>query len=119
VGDRLAKLGIKEESMKAIALILALGVLGISPFLWGRSAEAQTQLPQKQNPCAELRLEIEGMETVDISTWPAARVLLGLFCAYQGDPRTGNEPNIPGVRLPEPDHLDLDSRMQPPADGQS
>jgi hypothetical protein len=99
--------------MKTIALILALGALGISPFLWGGSAEAQTRLPQKEDPCKELRLEIEQTGPIDISAWPAARILVGLFCAHQGDPRTGDEPNIPGVRLPEQNNFNLDLRMQP------
>lgn len=103
--------------MKKVVLILAFGALGISPFLWSGPAEAQTQLPQKENLCKELRLEIEGMETIDISTWPAARVLLGLFCAHQGDPRTGDEPNVPTVPVPPTHRLDLDLRMQPPTDG--
>jgi hypothetical protein len=93
--------------MKTIVLILALGALGIAPFLWSGSAEAQTQLPQKENLCKELRLEIEGMETVDISTWPAARVLLGLFCAHQGDPGSPNDPTVPSVPIPPMHHLDL------------
>jgi hypothetical protein len=93
--------------MKTIVLILALGALGVSPFLWSGSAEAQTQLPQKENLCKELRLEIEGMETVDISTWPAARVLLGLFCAHQGDPGSPNDPTVPSVPIPPMHHLDL------------
>lgn len=91
--------------MKTLALILALAVLGVSPFLWSGSVEAQTRPPQKQDQCKELRLEIEGMETVDISTWPAARILLGLFCAHQGDPRTGTEPRIPQLPPPELDHV--------------
>jgi hypothetical protein len=91
-------LGIKEAFMKTIALILALGALGISPFLWGGSAEAQTRLPQKEDPCKELRLEIEETGPVDISTWPAARILVGLFCAHQGDP--GHQPPTVGVAAP-------------------
>ena len=104
--------------MKTVVLILALGILGISPLFWGGSAEAQTQLPQKDNLCKELRLEIEGAETIDISTWPAARVLLGLFCAHQGDPGSPNDPTVPGVPIPPSHRLDLDMRDgQPPTGG--
>jgi hypothetical protein len=102
--------------MKTVVLILAFGALGISPFLWSGSAEAQTQLPQKENLCKELRLEIEGMETIDISTWPAARVLLGLFCAHQGDP--GKQPPTVGVvvGIQQP-HLQMEDHQGPPGDG--
>jgi len=101
--------------MKAIVLILAFGALGLTPFLWGGSAKAQTQLPQKTDVCKELQLEIEGSETIDISTWPAARILLGLFCAHQGDP--GQQPPTVGVAVPgiQQPQLELD-HQQPPGD---
>jgi hypothetical protein len=84
--------------MRAIAAILVFGVLGVSPFLWGGKAEAQVRPPQKLSPCAELRLEIEQMGPVDITAWPQERILLGLFCAHQGDP--GPEPPTVGVAVP-------------------
>jgi hypothetical protein len=101
--------------MKTLVLILAFGALGISPFLWSGSAEAQTQLPQKDNLCKELRLEVEGAETIDISTWPAARVLLGLFCAHQGDP--GGYPGLVPTVPTEFPHGQIALVDQKPTDG--
>jgi hypothetical protein len=93
--------------MRAIAAILVFGVLGVSPFFWGGKAEAQVRPPQKLSPCAELRLEIEQTGPVDTTAWPQERVLLGLFCAHQGDP--GHQPPTVGVAVAE--QLDI-----PPVD---
>ena len=85
--------------MRVIAAILVFGVLSVSPFVWAGTAEAKVRPAQKLNPCAELRLEIEQMGPVDIAEWPQERVLLGLFCAHQGDP--GPQPPTVGVAVLE------------------
>ena len=89
--------------MRAIAAILVFGVLGVSPFLWGGKAEAQVRPAQKLSACAELRLEIEQAGPVDITEWPQERVLLGLFCAHQGDPG----PQPPTTRVAVAEQLDV------------
>jgi len=89
--------------MKAAILVLVLGVVAFSPFLWGGQAEAKVRLPQKQNPCVELRLEIDQQGPVDTTAWPRERILLGFFCAHQGDPGPGT--NIPGIPPLDPTHV--------------
>jgi len=72
--------------MRTAVLIAVLGAMGLSAFLWSGTAEAQVRPPQKANPCAELRLEIEAGNLGPVASWPQERILLGLFCAYEGDP---------------------------------
>jgi len=95
--------------MRAIAAILVFGVLGVSSSFWAGKAEAKVRPPQKLSPCAELRLEIEQMGPADITEWPQERVLLGLFCAHQGDP--GHQPPTVGVPAPEVPLIPLDMRQ--------
>lgn len=72
--------------MRAFVLIAAVGIMGLSAFLWSGTAHGQYRLPYKPNPCVELRLEIESGTAGPVAEWPRERILLGLFCAYQGDP---------------------------------
>ena len=100
--------------MKAAILVLVLGVVAFSPFFWGGQAEAKVRLPQKQNPCVELRLEIDQQGPVDTTAWPRERILLGLFCAHQGDPGPGT--NIPDLPPPDPTHVVVLLDDQKPGD---
>jgi len=71
---------------RAFVLIAVVGIMGLSAFLWSGTAHAQYRLPNKPNPCVELRLEIESGTAGPVQEWPRERILLGLFCAHLGDP---------------------------------
>lgn len=72
--------------MRTLVLIAVLGAIGLSAFLWSGTAHGQVRPPEKGNPCAELRLEIESGTLGPVAEWPQERILLGLFCAHLGDP---------------------------------
>ena len=80
--------------MKTLVLIAIVTAAGLSTLIWNATAEG-ARPPQAPNPCTELRLEIENGTAGPISGWPEERILLGLFCAYKGDPGTLHP--IPGV----------------------